>query len=138
MKFNLNCPTKMQILQITVSLAIHHLKTSLYRCKGRCSTSPRRCNPSMQSWPCSRAPTMLLIISVSLGHFLHSVILYSIQVYPNKGTDMDPAQVHMVTNTHKQNCLQCLVSCVISTHAQAVRQRSKVFITIDVRIHNKK
>lgn len=142
----------MQTLLIIVRPAIDHLKTIVYRRTGpQWSSSPCRCNLSMQSRPRSRAPTMfLLIISVRLGHVRPPVILYITHICPNKGAHLctwtmfkvqighSQTQRHGHYSTHKQNCFQCPASCAIAIHAQAVRQHSKVFITIDVRNHNKK
>lgn len=100
-----------------------------------------------------------LIVPVSPGHLGLPVSLHITHICPNKGahsqqytrtyryTEVRTLKVHMVTHWHghwhtqrhtNKNRFQCPVSCVIAIHAQAVRQRSKVFITIDVRIHNKK
>lgn len=157
----------MQTLASTVKingtlLAIHQLKITVYRCtvSQHCS-SPCRCNLSMKS--CPRAPTMFwLIVPVSSGHLGLPVILHITHICPNKRhtvtegmrtlryTEVCTLQVHIAhtdlqtwspahTKTHKEKMLPMpIASYVKAIHAQTVRQRSKVFITIDVRLHNKK
>lgn len=152
-------PCKYSVLEINVvQPAIDHLKITVCRCAGsQCSSSPCRCNLGMEPHP--RAPTMFwLIVPVSPGHLALPVILHITHIHTNKrhtlaGTHV-LAQVNRggystygYTQTHRhqhterhtnKNHFQFLASCVIAIQAQAVRQRSKVFITIDVRIHNKK
>lgn len=150
-------PCKYSVLEINVvQPAIDHLKITVCRCAGsQCSSSPCRCNLGMEPHP--RAPTMFwLIVPVSPGHLALPVILHITHIHTKKrhtlaGTHVlaqvnrggystygyTPAHQHTERHTNK-NHFQFLASCVIAIQAQAVRQRSKVFITIDVRIHNKK